>query len=48
MTVTNVTIELLTRVILHITYSQYMKKLSMSVAIVTIELLGSIFLLDTY
>ena len=46
MTVTNVNIEVLTRVILYIIYSQYMKKLSMSVASVTMELLSRIFLLD--
>ena len=39
MTVTNVKIELLTRVIVHVTYSQYMKELSMSVTNVNIELL---------
>ena len=43
--VTNVNIKLLTRVILYITYSQYMKDLSMSVASMTMELLGRIFLL---
>ena len=45
MTVTNVNIELLTRVILHITYSQYMKEIGISVASVTNELLGRILLL---
>ena len=45
MTVTDVNIELLTRLILHVIYSQYMKELSMSVASVTMELLGRIFLL---
>ena len=40
MTVTDVNIELLTRLILHVIYSQYTKELSMSVASVTMELLG--------
>ena len=44
MTVTNVDIELITRVILHVTYSQYIKELTMSVVSVTMELLGRIFL----
>ena len=43
MTVTDVNIELLTRLILHMIYSQYMKELCMSVASVTMELLGRIF-----
>ena len=43
MTVTDVNIELLTRLILHVIYSQYMKELSMSVASVIIERLGRIF-----
>ena len=46
MTKTNVNIELLPMVILHVTYSQYMKELSMSVGSVTMELLVRILLLD--
>ena len=43
MIVTDVNIDLLIRLILHVIYSQYMKELSMSVASVTMELLGKIF-----
>lgn len=46
MTVTNVNKELLTMVILYITYSQYMKEISMSVESVTMKLLERIFLLE--
>ena len=45
MTVTNVDIELLIRVILHVTYIQYMEELCMSVSSVTLELLRRILLL---
>ena len=48
MTVTNVKIEILTRVILLVTYSQYMKELSMSVTSVNIELLHKLILYVTY
>ena len=44
MTVISVTIELLHRVILYVTYSQYMKELSMTVTSVTIELLCRVVL----
>ena len=46
MTETNVNVELLSRVVLHVVYSQYMKEQTMIVASVTMELLGRIFLLD--
>ena len=42
MNITDVNIELLMRLILHVIYGKYMKELSMSVASVTIELLGRI------
>ena len=45
MSVTNVNIKLLHRVILYVTYSQYMKELCMSVASVIMKLLGRILLL---
>ena len=44
MTLTNMNRELVIMVILHITYSQYMKELSISIASVTIELIGRILL----
>ena len=44
-TVTNANIKQLTKVILHVIYSQYMKELSMSVGSVTMELLVRILLL---
>ena len=44
-TVNNVNIYLLTKVILHVTYSQYMKELSMSIGSVTMYLLVRILLL---
>ena len=45
MSVTSVNIELLHRVILYVTYSQYMKELCMSVASVIMKLLERILLL---
>ena len=45
-TVTDVNIELLIRLILYVTYSQYIKGLSMSVGSVTMELLVRILLQD--
>ena len=48
MTISNVNIELLTRVILHVTYSQYMKELSMSVTNVNIKLLHWVILYVIY
>ena len=48
MSVTSVNIELLLRVILFITYSQYMKKLSMTVTNVILELLIWVMLHFTY
>ena len=47
-TVTSVKIELLTRVILQVTYSQYIQELSMSVTSVNIELLHRVILYVTY
>ena len=44
-TVTNVNIYLLTKVFVHVTYSQYMKELSMNVGCVSMELLVRILLL---
>ena len=46
--VTNVTIELLGKVILHITYSEYMKDTNMTVISVTLELLHRVILHVTY
>ena len=48
MFVPSVNIELLTKDILYVTYSKYMKELSMSVTSVNIELLHRLMLYVTY
>ena len=47
-TVTDVNIELLTRIILHVTYSQYMKEQSISVTNLNIEVLYRVIIYVTY